>query len=181
MAERKKENEELLAKLRALAKSDAESQDAELERTRTEQRIDHVVGLMCSGQWVSGTSHRQMAELWNVGVGTIETYAAEASRVIRRLVRESPEERAEMRARLIQTFERLGFKAEQRGSERGFRDAIEAYKMLAMLHGAVQQRVEISEPDPFEGWSREDKERFVASGAMPERLQKRGIGDVGAQ
>src|SRR5688500_11723362 len=163
-----------LSKLREVARLSDEDTDAELGKTRTERRVDAIVAPMCAGTWVTGTSHRQLSEVFCVSIKVTENYAAEANRVIRRMVRESPDDRADMLARLKQTFERLGRKAELRGAEKGYRDAIEAYKMLAMLHGVVKQQVEVSDADPFDGWSRAEKEAFVATGEMPERNLKRG-------
>jgi hypothetical protein len=146
---------------------EAEAERLEIEKTLTEARVDEIVGMMCAGQWVTGLSHRQLAEAWEVSHGRIEVYAAEASRVIRRWVRESPEDKHAYLAQLIQTFERLAQKAEDRGSQRGYRDAIEANKVLAMLHGVLKQQVEIEESSPFKGWTREEKERFAATGERP--------------
>jgi hypothetical protein len=177
MSTDKSKNDELLERLRKLARRGDEDSNPELEKTRTEARIDQIVAMMCSGAWVTGVSHRLLCEVFNVGLTTVEAYSAEASRVIRRMVRESPEDRADMLARLKQTFERLGQKAESRGSEKGYRDAIEAYKMLALLHGVVKQQVVVEDADPFQGWSRAEKEHFVETGEKPVR----GVaGDAGS-
>jgi hypothetical protein len=170
MPDRDDENERRLQKLRALAMREGEDPESDVGKTRTEARIDHIVGMMCGGAWVTGVSHRELGEHWNVSMKVVEGYAAEANRVIRRFIRENPEERADMLARLKVTFERLGQKAESRGSDKGYRDAIEAYKMLATLYGVMVQKVEVSQDDPFEGWSRVEMEHFVATGEKPSRL-----------
>jgi len=170
-AEERQRIEEALSKLRALAFTEAEASDEPLQKTRTEERLDVIVGLMVAGEWRSGHSHRQLAQAWNLSERRIEPLADEASRVIRRYVRDDPEARKDMRAKIVLHLERIASKAERRGSKNGYRDALVAYTKIAEIYGLVRQVVEVDEkPTRFDGWTTEEVELFAATGERPARL-----------
>ena len=175
-AEKDKRQAELLAKLRALAASESEESDEGFALTVTEQRISYIVNSMVNGGWITGVSHQQLADVWGLSLRRVDALAAEASRVIRRYYREDEETRKDMLARHCQTMERLAKKAEDIGSQRGFRDAIEATKTLAQLQGVLTHKLEHEVHDPrlsfFHGWTRDEKEHFAVTGQRPARLMK---------
>jgi hypothetical protein len=170
-----KAGEEILRRILALIPEAAEVQrsreDPSFQLSRREERVDLVVRMMTSGNWVAGLSHQQLSDAWGCTVSAVESYAAEAHRNIRLFVRTSPEEMREQLARLIQNFERLAQKAEVRGSKNGYRDAIEANKFLAQLYGLAPTKVELDDhrAPPFEQWSDEELERFTKTGERPRR------------
>jgi hypothetical protein len=145
-------------------------------RTLTERRIDVIVEDMVNGMWVTGMSHRELAEAWGIGIDRIEALATQAYHVIRRLVRETPEQRDEMRSRIVVSIERIARKAEGRGSKNGYRDALKGYELLAQVHGLIRNRVEVDHSTgagegEFAGWTRDEKQRYVDTGQYPERLR----------
>ena len=168
-------NKETLERQRGLARTDREDEDVDLARTVIEKRIDAILSAMVNGEWITGVSHAQFAELFDVGLKSIEIYAAEASRIIRRYYREDKDARAEYLARHCQSMERLAQKAEALGSKRGYRDAIEAVKTLAQLQGVLKTSFEVDIEDQrlrqFDGWTRDEKEHFVVTGERPARLR----------
>ena len=142
--------------------------------TLTEKRIDVIVEEMVNGMWVTGISHRELAQAWGLSLDRIEGLASEAYRLVRRLARETPQQTAEMRTRIVLSLERIARKAEGRGSRAGYRDALEGYKLLAQVHGLLREKVEVEHTNgngPFEGWSREEKQHFADTGELPARLR----------
>lgn len=106
-------------------------------RTVSERRIDEVVELMTSFRWVPGPSHRSLAKAWGVSVSMVEHVAAEASRVVRRLVRADHKE--EIAARLATNIELIGARAMARTRRR--------WRKTAEPDGRVSY-VEYVQPDP---------------------------------
>lgn len=74
-----------------------------IKRLSKEERVEHVIGLMVSGRWVTGKTAPELARKWGLKPNTVEHDAAEASRRIRDLV--DPQERAELKARFLAKLE----------------------------------------------------------------------------
>lgn len=98
------------------AKASTAVATADDTRTTAERRIDEVVEMMTSFRWVPGPSHRALAKTWGVSVSMVEHVAAEASRVVRRLVR--TEQKEEVAARLTTNIELIGARAMTRTRRR---------------------------------------------------------------
>lgn len=153
----------------ALAPREGED-TAEFLLTVKEKRIDVIVRMMCSGNWVTGLSHQMLADAWGLSIPSVEGIAAEANRHVRLLVRLAPEEQKDMLARLVQNVERLAQKAEARGSKTGYRDALEANKFLAQLFGVVKTEVEVVDKRvEFAGWSDEELQTYLKTGERPKK------------
>lgn len=75
----------------------------DIRRLSKEERVEHVIGLMVSGLWVTGKTAPELAKEWGFAPNTVEHDAAEASRRIRDLI--DPQERAEMKARYLAKLE----------------------------------------------------------------------------
>lgn len=169
-----------LRKVRELKYSKAEAIDAALTKTKTELRVEMIVDMMASGQWISGQTHRLFSKQWGISTGRIDELAAEANRVIRSYIRDAgnPERRAEIVARITQNVERLAAKAEQAGPK-SYRDALEGQRLLAQLYGVlVEKHLDMVE-DPFKGWTEEQLDRFARTGEQPEqRVNTRIVGEA---
>lgn len=171
MAEEDKGGELKQRILRAAAPSPGEGQDEqEFQLTVKEKRIDVIVRMMCSGNWVTGLSHQMLADAWGLSIPSVEGIAAEANRHVRMLVRLAPEEQKDMLARLVQNVERLAQKAEARGSKTGYRDALEANKFLAQLFGVVKTEVEVADKrGEFATYTDAELEQYLRTGERPKK------------
>lgn len=76
----------------------------EASRTAREKRVDEIVALMSQGAWLAGVSTRKMAKAWDVNPAVVEQSAAEASRVLRRTLRDDDEFYQDVRCEVLQTF-----------------------------------------------------------------------------
>lgn len=153
-----------------LAKDDEEPDALGYKMTVKEKRIDVIVRMMVSGNWVTGLSHQMLSDAWNLRVPTVEHMACEANRAVRLLVRLQPEAQKEQLARIIQNAERIAQKAEAKGSKSGYRDALEANKFLAQLFGLVKTEVEVTDKRAeFAGWSDEELATYLATGERPKK------------
>jgi hypothetical protein len=93
------------------------------------ERIRHIVGLMSTGQWVTGVTGPELQELWGLSHATIDSDSGEASRIVREAVASSDD----IRARVIATLEAITSKAMQKNQ---LRTAVESVKALAGVSGA---------------------------------------------
>ena len=106
-----------------------------------------VVGIaetMASGQWVTGESHRQLAERHKVSLGSTMEWAASAARLLRILQRTDVDD---LRARNAATLERIASMALQDGDGRTAVQAIaEANRLqgLTQAGGGVAVQVNVS-------------------------------------
>src|SRR5262245_13286406 len=80
-----------------------------------ERRVDAIAQKMRAGAWLSGVSDRALAKEWNLSPEMVRQIGAEASRVLRRELRTTPEAREEARAELLQLFRVIGAKAMANG------------------------------------------------------------------
>lgn len=171
--EKKTPEERFKERLAALGGGDVSKQD-ELGRTIYDQRIDFLMELMDTGRWLPGVTERVIATGWNCSRPHVRRMAAEASRAIKRRLHEDPKALADARAACIFTFMRLAYKAEQLGDAQGLREARESTLEYARFMGiAPKPQLELSDADPFAGWSTEDKERFASTGERPSRKVRR--------
>lgn len=148
-----------------------EQTDVDYAKTVTEKRVEFLMDMMVNGAWVTGSTHQQLSKAWGISTTRIDGLAAEARRNIARWVREDKEHVAEVRSLIILGIERITRKAELRGSQAGYRDALEGLKLQAQLHGLIKQKVELEEVSQFDGWTREELEHFADTGEMPARLR----------
>lgn len=146
-----------------------------------ERRIEEIAAKMQSGAWLSGVSDRSLAKDWDCDPNTVRKYAAEASRLIRRTLRQDPEAQKEALAQILQTFEVIRAKAMAKGSEQGLRVALDATRAFGFYMGIEPaKRLEVNERvDPFEGWSVEEKLAFANDGTKPKRAMRRLAGELG--
>lgn len=147
--------------------------------SESERRIDLVVQRMQSGSWLSGVSERALAKEWNVSPDRVQKLAAEASRVVRRRLREDPASREEAKAQVVQTFEVIRAKAMAKGDPASLRVALDATRALGFYLGvepAKQLDVGRRE-DPFEGWSTEEKLAYSRDGSRPRRALRQVLGE----
>lgn len=132
--------------------------------TPREQRIDEVLRMMSQGQWMTGVSHRQLAEKWGMHPDTVAAIAAEANRLLRRTFREDKDGRAEARAAILQTFEVVRVRGMLGGSAPHLRVALDATECLGRYLGLEPpKRLEVGQPDEFEGLT-DEQLRDVADG-----------------
>lgn len=111
---------------------------------------------MVEGRWVSGASHRFIAEKHGVAPATVKDWATSASRALRLIVAVDPDE---MRARLIATLETVVSKAMARQSATmggelydnpDLKSAVSAIAEQAKLLGLVVQKHEVQAMTPEE-------------------------------
>lgn len=75
------------------------------------QRVEEIIGLMRSGDYVTGETCVLLAEKWNLSVSTVQNYTAEASRAIARLVTDP----VAVKEHVATTLDRVMSKAERAG------------------------------------------------------------------
>lgn len=106
-----------------------------------QSRVSHIIDLMVSGRFVTGTTSRQLAKQWGVSESTVGDEAAEASRAIHREMNGRSLE--ELRSRLTATLEHTACRLAESDDPRCARVAIEAIKTLGTIMGAqAPQKVE---------------------------------------
>jgi hypothetical protein len=139
--------------------------------TPKEQRIEQVVDIMVNGRWVTGVTSKALARQWNTSRANVENMACEANRVIRRWMRETPEDKKAALARVLQSFERIAKKLEAKDSERGLTGAAETIDRFAEYSGLKPAKtLQVKDiTDPFKGWTDEEIEHFGETGERPTR------------
>jgi hypothetical protein len=134
--------------------------------TLREQRIDEVRMMMAQGQWMTGASHRRLAEKWGVTPGTVEHIALEANRLLRFGFRTDKAGRDDALALIRHTFEVIRVRALINGTPQGLGVALNATEALARYLGLEPpKRVQVEDHDEFEGKSDEELERIALGGA----------------
>jgi hypothetical protein len=98
-----------------------------------QERIRVCVELMAGGEWVSGVTATELAELFGVTPLTLAEDAAEASRYIRQSIADTDELRAMLSATLQTITQRCMAKKE-------LRTAVEAVRVLAGVSGAERPK-----------------------------------------
>jgi hypothetical protein len=141
--------------------------------TITERRIDEVVQYMSEGRYVAGSTTRVLAKQWNVSLSYAERLCAEASRVMRRMVRESPDFVEECRAEVITTFRAIRARALMeagKGSASHLMVALHANRLFGFYVG-IEPAKKLDHTERkvhrFEGWSREQVLHFLRTGERP--------------
>jgi len=123
--------------------------------------------MMNDGVWVPGQTDRQLAELWGLSRERIQGLAVEANRILRRTMREDPELGKDRLARALQTFERIRFKAEQMGTERGLAIALDAEQACLTFLGLKPAEKHEVTGDRFAAWTNEELKSFAEHGKRP--------------
>lgn len=147
--------------------------------TVVERRVLEIEQLMSEGRWVPGSSARVLAtpEHWNVSVNYVERLAAEASRNVRRLVRQSPEFIEECQAEVVLTFRAIRSRAlteAAKGSAAHLMVALHANRLFGFYVGIEPARkLDHTERKVgrFDGWTREQIVHFLRTGERPATLQ----------
>ena len=103
-------------------------------------RVRGILEMMAAGLWKSGVSHLELAELWGLAPNTVESDAAEASRILKRKVVDEPEQE-DRRARAISTLESQIAVCVKGGNQR---DLVKLLSLLADIVGLKSaQKVEV--------------------------------------
>jgi hypothetical protein len=135
--------------------------------TLTEQRVDAIVDLMLSGQWVQQQSERQLNRTWGLSVTRIRNLAAEASRTIRRYMREDEGARQDALNEALISFDRIARKAEGIGTPNGLRVAKDTrVDKLTFMGLKPATRIAIRK-DEMANWSDDELAHFVETGERP--------------
>lgn len=106
----KKRRKKAPAKARPSAKKTTQrARETPSKKPTKAERIDHIVGLMTSGLFVTGRTVRELAREWNLHLSTVKADSAEASRTVTAAFRakegEEDDRAEEIRARLCATLE----------------------------------------------------------------------------
>ncbi len=135
-----------------------------------EKRVEDIVNKMMQGAWLSGVSDKTLAVEWNLDPATVRQLAAEASRMVRYRMRLDPQAQEDARAQLLQLFDVIRAKAMAKGDPASLRvalDALRAYGFYLGIEPAKQ--LTLTQPDPFAGWSTEEKLAYSRDGSRPRR------------
>lgn len=81
---------------------------------------------MVAGLWHAGQSDKVLAKQWGVSPSYVRSLSAEASRLLRRELREDPAFKAERKAQLITLFGAITQRALRLNTPNGLRVALEA-------------------------------------------------------
>lgn len=137
------------------------------ETTEVERLVDQIVQRMLRGAWITGESHRELAQEFGISVRTIETHACEASRTVKLLFRWLDDPQA-TRDWALQSFARIAAKAEELGDAQGYSVAINGAKALAeytIQKPSSKLEIEMKTPEQQEQtirqWLRQASERDV--------------------
>lgn len=128
-----------------------------------EAKVEHIIDMMAQGRWLTNVSDKALAQEWGVGPSYVRQLATEASHSIRRLVRETTDQKDALFARLLQTMDVIRAKALINGSPAALRVALDATCTYARYLGLEPiKRVEVHEPGTeFDGWSTEELDAFA--------------------
>lgn len=161
----------------------SERPDRARARALRDARVDHIVGLMANGWWLSARSTRELSKRWGVGMNTVHDYAREASGIIRRSVAGVADdirsvvlakvERAGELALQIEKHERVGPDEYERVRAPNVSAALQAYDIQLRALGLYPaQKLEIVTQEAWESLSvvekRERLERAKARIAILE-------------
>jgi len=126
---------------------------------------------MCRGQWLAGVSDRMLADEWRVTPDAVRKVSAEASRVLRRRLREDPEAQREARAQVLQLFEVIRTKALAKGDAPSLRVALDATRAYGFYMGIEPaKKLDVADRStPLDDWTLEEKIAYAQTGKRPER------------
>lgn len=101
------------------------------------ERVAHIRDLMVGGEWVTGRTPFELAELWGVEPSTVRNYSAEASRQIRDAIGDADQIRTTV---LLWTEQAAGIARAGRDA----RGLVAAAKQLADVAGvAAPQKIQV--------------------------------------
>lgn len=130
---------------------------------------------MCRGQWLAGVSDKMLAGQWKVTPDAVRKVSAEASRVLRRRLREDPDAQQEARAQMLQLFEVIRAKGMANGDAPSLRvalDALRAYGFYLGIEPAKKLEV-ANRGTPLDGWTLEQKLAYAERGEQPRRADRK--------
>ncbi len=169
-AEQEARRNAALEKLRHLGATaeELEQQDSIAPLTLLEQRVDHILKMMCDGAWVIGQSDRALAGVWKLEASVIRRYAAEANRLLRRFMRDDEPARREALAECLQSFDRLAQKAEAVGTPNGLRVAHDLKVSKLVFLGLKPAQKHVFKTETMADWSDDQLKHYIATGERPE-------------
>lgn len=153
----------------------------ESEMSVREKRVDEIARRMMQGAWLAGVSGRMMAKEWNVSPAVVEQASAEASRVLRRALREGPEFLADVQLEVIQTYRVIRQQALRLSGDKNFGDsarvaalgvALNATRLYGFYLGIEPDKnspagkVETVESE-FDNWSAEELDHYANTREKP--------------
>jgi hypothetical protein len=127
--------------------------------------------MLVEGRWLTGVSDQKLAEEHGLSVPRIRAISSESARMLRLLLEETDESKANFKARAFATFERLAQKAEDCKSAQGYGVALEAVKTHLEYLGMQPPKkvVNAKTADEFGDWTEEELAAFVERGEKPKR------------
>lgn len=129
-----------------------------------ERRVEAITDLMLAGRWLSGQSDKLLAKEWGVTPSYVRSLSAEASRGLRRFVRDQePEFRAERRAELIALFGAVARRAMVMNTPNALRVVLQAGELQGRYLGVEPPRaLNVNhDPDGFAKMPDDELERFA--------------------
>lgn len=107
--------------------------------TLREQRVAHIVELMCEFRFERGKTSRELAEQWGLSYQYVRELCAEASRLVRANLGSADEIAAEVAPGLLKAFRAAVERKDSRG-------AASTARVLCDLAGLGAQKHEVSGP-----------------------------------
>lgn len=121
----------------------------EAELSPTERRVEQIMDLMLNGRWLSGQSDKLLAKEWGLVPSYVRSLSAEASRNLRRTMRDQdPEFRAERRAELCALFGAITRRAVVMSTPNALRVALQAAELQGRYLGVEPPRSLTVNHDP---------------------------------
>lgn len=120
-------------------------------------RVWRIAELMASGEWEPKLIKR-LAQEWQLAESSVRVMSAEASRLVELTTHDRTTLRNLARIKLRKWIE-------QEGDDRA-----SLIRTLLEHLGELRQNVSVTTPDPFEGWTEEEIERFANTGERPKRV-----------
>lgn len=147
--------------------------DAGSGMTPVEQRIEVCRKLIATGAWIPGVTIYSLMKQWGVSLSSVEQYASEASRQLRRDMRK-PEERARAIAESIGVFESIRAQMAAQKTPQAAAVAIQAQRERDRYLGiAPAELVDVRHGmlrDEFDRWTDAELDEFGKGGPKPKRL-----------
>lgn len=148
-------------------------------------RVNELIELMLDGKFHGGKTELAISKREDVAFNTVQGWASQASRFIRRAAWEN---QAEVKTRILAGIEALknqamnyervvlhkdGKKVIKRTVEKAsnFNAALKAYELQLRVYGMLRDELHVTHSEQFEGWTREELDRFAETGKIPARLK----------
>lgn len=166
----------VLEALKALSATPEERAEQAAERaaeglpatlTLAEQRIDAIIDQMLQGLWVAGVTERTFQKQWGLSESRVRHLATEASRVIRRYMREDEASRRDALNEGLVALDRIARKAEKIGNPGGLRVAKDARVDKLTFMGLKPAQKHIIRKDEMSDWTDGELAEFAATGKRP--------------